>query len=98
MHQTKYDVLKSFNTLLCNLAQTPVDTVVKLTKEGGGKAVDPALYKQIVGCLRYLCNTRPDITFEEGLMSKFKDKPQQSDLITAKRILSYVKRTCNCGL
>ena len=100
MHQTKYtnDVLKSFNMLLCNLTQTSVYTVVKLTKEGGGKPVDLAPFKQMVGCLRHLWNRRPDITFKVGLISKFMNKPQQSDLIIAKRISRYVKGTCNYGL
>ena len=50
----------------CNLARTLSDIRVKLVKEGKESKANPILYKQMVGSLRYLCNTRPNITYGIG--------------------------------
>ena len=68
IHQRKYaqDVLKRFNMLNCKPISTPVDTGVKLSLVNDEKEVNPTLFKQIVGSLRYLCQTRPDIAYGAG--------------------------------
>ena len=55
----------------CNLASTPVDPGLGLVKDESEKSVDSTLFKQVVGSLRYLCNTRPDISFAVGLISRY---------------------------
>lgn len=59
---------------------------------------DATLFRQIVGSLFYLTITRPDISFSVGVVSQFMDKPCESHLIAAKRILRYIKGTLNFGL
>lgn len=100
LHQSKYaaDLLKRFNMWECNSAETPADTGLVLQKDGAGELVDPTYYRQIVGSLRYLCNTRPDLVFSVGLISRFMDNPRSSHLLAAKRILRYVKGTVNFGV
>lgn len=100
LHQKKYanDVLKRFNMMNCNPANTPVETKLKLEKGGNEKAIDPTLYKQMVGSLRYLCNSRPDISYGVGLISRFMDDPRQSHLVAAKRIMRYLKGTLDYGI
>ena len=73
IHQRKYaqDVLKRFNMLNCKPISTPVDTRVKLSLVNDEKEVNPTLFKQIVGSLRYLCHTRPDIAYGVGLISRY---------------------------
>jgi hypothetical protein len=73
MHHKKYayDILKRFNMLSYNLASTPAEVNVKLVKNEYEEPVDPTLFKQIVGLLRYLCNSRPDITYVVGIISRF---------------------------
>ena len=63
LHQTKYDqyILKRFNMSNCKEAVTPLETGSKLKKETNDEFVSSTLYKQIIGSLRYLCITRPDI-------------------------------------
>ena len=66
MHQRKYasDILKGFDMRNCNSVKILVDTKCKLTRERDKRAINPAVYKQIMGCLRYLCNTRTGIAME----------------------------------
>ena len=45
------------------------------------------------GCLRYLCNTRPGISYSVGPVSQFMDKPHHTHILVVKRILRYLKRT-----
>jgi len=98
IHQRKYaqDILKGFNMLNCKPISTPVDTRVKLSLENDEKEVDPTL--QIMGSLRYLCHTRPDIAYGVGLISRYMVKSTTSHLVAAKRILRYVKGTRSYGI
>ncbi|RDX84324.1 hypothetical protein CR513_34648, partial [Mucuna pruriens] len=83
IHQSKYakDLLKRLNMQQSNPSETP-------TKVG---LIDPTHYRRIVGCLRYLCNTRPDLNFSVELVSRFMQDPRQSHLLAAKKILRMCK-------
>ena len=48
---------------------------LKLTKASTTAKVDATLYRSIVGCLRYLVHTRPDIAFVVGYVSRFMEDP-----------------------
>lgn len=100
LHQKKYlqEVLERFQMSNYNAAITPADCGIKLSRDQDEKAVDHTLYKQIVGCLRYICNSRPDIAYSVGLISRFMDDPKSSHLVAAKRILRYLKGTSDYGL
>lgn len=100
LHQSKYatDLLKKFNMWDCNSAKTPADTGLVLQKDEGGELIDPTYFRQIVGSLRYQCNTRPDLVFSVSLISRFMDSPRSSHLLAAKRILRYVRGTVNYGV
>lgn len=45
----------------CNATVTPLEIEAKLRKETNDEFVSATMYKQIIGSLRYLCNTRLDI-------------------------------------
>lgn len=93
MHQMKYasDILKKFNMMNCNSSSSPAETNMKLVMNEEEELVDPTLFKKIVGSLRYLCNSRPDIAV--GIISKFISKPRLSHMLAAKRVLRYIKGT-----
>lgn len=55
------------------------------------KKVDNTLFKQILGLLRYLFNSIPNITYRVGLVSKFMNDPRVSHLSAAKRIPRHLK-------
>lgn len=87
-----------FNMENCNPARTPVECGIALVKDAEEGAVDPTLFKQIVGCLRYLCNSRLDIAYVAGLVSRLMEDPKVSHLCAIKMILRYVKGTLDFGL
>jgi hypothetical protein len=100
LHQRKYieDVLRRFQMENCNIAETPMEANLKLPRNDDEQAVDATLFKQVVGSLRFICNTRPDINYAVGSVSRFMSKPKTSHLIAAKRILRYLKGTKDYGL
>jgi hypothetical protein len=60
--------------------------------------VDATAYRSIVESLRYLANTRPDLAFAVGYVSRFLEEPREDHLATVKKILCHVAGTCNWGL
>lgn len=70
---------------------TPVEEKLKLVRDGTGDFVDATYFRKLVGSLRYLTSTRPDITYGVGLISRFMETPRQSHLQAAKRILRYIQ-------
>ena len=63
LNQGKYavEILKRFDVLECKAMATPMDTNLKLLTDESSKLVDVTQYRQIIGSLMYLTNTRPDI-------------------------------------
>jgi hypothetical protein len=55
-------------------------------------------YQSIVGNLRYLVNTRLDLAFVVGYVSRFLEKPREDHLAAVKQILRYVADISNWGL
>lgn len=82
----------------CNSTRAPMENKLKLRKKEAGELVDPTEYRSIVGALRYLTHTRPDISFAVGIVSRFMEKPMLEHLQAVKCILRYVKGTVNFGL
>ena len=68
IHQRKFatEFLKKFKMEDSNPVKTPIEIEIKLAKEGDGRTVDATYFKQIVGSLRYLTCTRPDICYVVG--------------------------------
>jgi len=59
----------------CNPAHTPMEESLKLSRDSTAKEVDATRYRRIVGSLRYLVHTRPDLTFAVGYVSRFMQRP-----------------------
>ena len=100
LSQQKYiaDVLTRFNMLNCNSAETPAEARLNLVRDGDEEEVNSTEFRQMVGALRYLCNTRPDIAFCVGVISRVMDRPRVSHLMAAKRIMRYLKGTMSYGI
>ncbi|KAL8094205.1 hypothetical protein AgCh_035908 [Apium graveolens] len=82
----------------CNPTKYPMDPKEQISKDEKGRPVDATAYKSIVGGLRYLVNTRPDIAFSVGVVSRYMECPTMIHLSAVKRILRYVKGTLQYGL
>jgi hypothetical protein len=70
---------------------------LKLGKNNAGAAVDATLYRSIIGSLRYLVNTRPDISCAVGILSRFMESPAEQHWATVKQLLRYVRGMMNYG-
>lgn len=60
--------------------------------------VNPTQFKSVVGGLRYLDHTRPDIAYSVGIVSRYMERSTTLHMNVAKRILRYVKGTMEFGL
>ncbi|XP_047170203.1 protein DYAD [Vigna umbellata] len=89
LHQGRYinEVLKRFNMKDYNNVPTPVIANLKLAEQLDEERVDASL-----------CNSKPDISYGVGLLSRFMNEPRTSHMIAAKHILRYLKGTTDFGL
>ena len=55
------------------------------------------MYRSVVGSLRYLVHTRPDLAYSVGTVSRFMENPTTEHMSAVKQILRYVKGTINLG-
>jgi hypothetical protein len=97
--QTSYakKVLSRFGMTDCNSTKVPINPGTVLHKDKQGKAVDATEYRRIVGCLRYLLHTRPDLAYSVGMASRFMERPALHQNVV-KQIVRYVQGTLNYGL
>jgi hypothetical protein len=82
----------------CNSALTPMEERLKLSSDSTTEEVDATQYRRLVGSLRYLAHTRPDLAFSVGYVSRFMQRPTMEHQQTVKRIIRYVAVTLNHGL
>jgi hypothetical protein len=54
-------------------------------------------YRSVVGSLRYLVNSRPDIAFSVGMVSWFMEIPNAEHWSAIKRIIRYIAGTTQHG-
>ena len=64
-----------------NPTRTPMEAQLQLRKAGTTTAVDATNYHSIVGSLRYLVNTSPDLAYSVGYVSRFIEKPREEHLV-----------------
>ncbi|MCO5604288.1 hypothetical protein L7F22_058453 [Adiantum nelumboides] len=74
----------------CKPIATPMKIGLKLSLHDVGDLADVTLYQTVVGCLIYVCNTRPDIQFAVSQISRFKHSPGSKHWQAIKRIFCYL--------
>ena len=99
LSQTSYasKILEKTGMLQSNTCQVPMEQRLKLRKSGEGKKVDATYYRSVVGSLRYLVNTRPDLAYSVGIVSRYMECPTSQHLAAVKQILRYIRGTLNLG-
>jgi len=98
LHQKTFcEILNKFNIMSCNPTPLPVMANLKVTEEVNEMAVDATLFKEIVGSLKYLCISIPDISYGVGLISRFMNNFRAPHMTTTKHILGYIKGTYDFG-
>jgi hypothetical protein len=97
MHYVK-KILEMADMADCKAAATPMEERLKLSHDSMTKEVDTTLYRRIIGSLRYLIHTRPDLTYVVWYVSRFVERPPEEHLQAVKRILHYTIGTLEYGL
>ena len=77
---------------------TPMITNWKKLHDSKGELVDPTVYRQRIGSLMYLVNTRPNLCFVVNTLSQFMVEPRSVHWVAAKHVLPYLSRTVDFGL
>ena len=62
------------------------------------ETVDATMYRQMIGSLMYLTNTRPNICFTVNTLSQFSTDSRNVQLIATKHIMRYLRGTIDYGL
>ena len=102
------DILERFGMVNCKAAPTPATESIRLASDMSPKTsrereqlrVDfkDLPYRAVVGSLLYLCNTRPDLQFAVGQVSRFSEDPGRQHYVALERILRYVRGTSSYGI
>jgi hypothetical protein len=82
----------------CNPCVVPMEARLKLSKVGEGELIDATFYRSLVGSLRYLVHTRPDIAFAVSYVSRFMETPTTQHLAAVKHLLRYIAGTLEFGV
>nr|GEW12939.1 ribonuclease H-like domain, reverse transcriptase, RNA-dependent DNA polymerase [Tanacetum cinerariifolium] len=77
----------------CNETLIPMDPGTRLTKTTEGTMVNSIEYQSLIGCLRYLLHTRPDLSYYVGLLSRFMLELREQHMKAIRQVLRYVKGT-----
>nr|GFA09333.1 ribonuclease H-like domain, reverse transcriptase, RNA-dependent DNA polymerase [Tanacetum cinerariifolium] len=91
-------ILKEAGMIDCNETLIPMDPCTRLTKITEGTMVNPTEYRSLIGCLRYLLHTRPDLSYSVGLLSRFMQEPREQHMKAIRQVLRYVKGTKDHGI
>eukprot|EP00253_Pinus_taeda_P020361 PITA_20361 len=92
------EILKRFRMQNCRPMATPMITNWKKIDVSEDKDVDPTLYRQLIGSLMYLVNTRPNICYAVNTLNQFMVEPKRAHWVVAKHVLRYVQGTIEHGL
>jgi hypothetical protein len=82
----------------CKAIPTPMVTNLKLLSDTSSDTMDTTMYRQMIGSLMHLTNTRPNICFAVNTLSKFMVEPRSLHLVATKHVMSYLKGTIDYGL
>lgn len=92
------ELLIAFGMSECKSVVTPMEGNTKLSVDDPSEQVDGKLYRRLVGSLIFLCNTRPDISYAVGVLSRFSNKPRENHWQAGMRILKYLRGTLEYGI
>jgi hypothetical protein len=73
--------------LECKSMNTPMETKLKMLVDTSSDLIDATLYRQIIGSMMYLMNTRPYICFVVKTLSQFLVEPRRVHLVAAKHVM-----------
>ncbi|GJT14877.1 retrovirus-related pol polyprotein from transposon TNT 1-94 [Tanacetum coccineum] len=100
INQSKYalKILKKHGIEKCDSIGTPMATKPKMDADLSGTPVDQTRYRSMIGSLRYLNSSRPDIVQAVCYCARYQARPMEKHLKEVKRIFRYLNNTINMGL
>jgi hypothetical protein len=90
-------VLENAGMKGCNSCHVPMENKLRLSKNDESLPIDKTKYRSVIGSLRYLVNTRPDIAYSVGIVIRYMEDPRGSHWSAVKQILRYIAGTVNYG-
>jgi hypothetical protein len=96
----RIEILSRFGMMDCNSMATPMLTNLKKLSDSTSYSdlVDPTIYKQLIGSLMYLVNTRPNICFAVSTLGQFMVDLREFHWVATKHVLRYLHGTIGYGL
>nr|GEW78671.1 ribonuclease H-like domain, reverse transcriptase, RNA-dependent DNA polymerase [Tanacetum cinerariifolium] len=91
-------ILKEAGMIDYNETWIPMDPGTRLTKITKRTTVNSTEYQSLIGCLRYLLHTRPDLSYSIGLLSRFMQEPRERHMKAIRQVLPYVKGIKDYGI
>ncbi|XP_023729900.1 secreted RxLR effector protein 161-like [Lactuca sativa] len=91
-------ILKEAGLHDCNPTHIPMEPGIKLSKTEDEPKINPTQYQKVVGCLRYFLQTRPDMAYAVGVVSRYMQSSRESHGGAIKHILRYLRGTTGCGI
>jgi hypothetical protein len=102
LSQGKYtaEILRRFGILDCNSMTTPMVMNLKKLSESSSDSdlIDLTIYRQLIGSLMYLVNTRQDIFYAVSALCQFMSQPRKIHWVVVKHVLRYLQDTVGYGL
>ncbi|GKC45475.1 retrovirus-related pol polyprotein from transposon TNT 1-94 [Tanacetum coccineum] len=92
------DILLKYGMESCEPVDTPMVEKSNLDEDTQGKAVDPIHYHGMVGTLKYLTSSRPDLVYVVCMCARYQACPTKKHLHAIKTIFRYLRGTVNRGL
>jgi hypothetical protein len=98
--QGKYaaDILSRFQMEDCRPMSTPMITNWKKLSASDSQLVDATVYRNLIGSLMYLVNTRPNICFAVNTLSHYMVELRSVHMVGAKHVLRYIAGTVDYDL
>ncbi|XP_023743997.1 secreted RxLR effector protein 161-like [Lactuca sativa] len=95
INQEAYDqhILKEVGLHDCNPTHILMELRNKLSNAEDEPVIDPTQYRKLVGYLRYLLQTRPDMTYAVRVVNQYMKSPRESHGGAMKHILRYLRGT-----
>ena len=84
--------------LNCKEIATPMESNLKLLCDASSDSIDAMMYRQMIGSLMYLTNTRSDICFAMNTLSQCLADLRYVHMVAAKHALRYLKGIVEYGL
>ena len=82
----------------CKAVLTPMISGLELSKAPNEKSIDGQEYRKVIGCLRYLLHTSPDLSYAVGVLSRYMHDPKESHEAALKQVLRYLQGTTSHGI